>query len=97
MDKLFALKPLQLLGDWSFSIYLVHEPLLYTMGSITAYLHPIGETVQAGPPPIPNMSTAWLISIGFIAVTLLVSSLTYSFIEVPARNWINGLSKKEYS
>ncbi len=97
IDKLFALKPLQLLGDWSFSIYLVHEPLLYTMGSITAYLHPIGKTVQAGPPLKPDMSTAWLISIGFIAVTILVSSLTYRFVEVPARNWINGRSKKGQS
>jgi peptidoglycan/LPS O-acetylase OafA/YrhL len=94
IDKLFALKPLQKLGDWSFSIYLVHEPLIYTIGNIITYLSPVSKTIQAGPPPKPDMLTAWLISICFIGVTLLISSLTYRFIEVPARNWINGSVKK---
>ncbi|MBX3618893.1 MAG: acyltransferase [Rhizobacter sp.] len=31
IDALFAARPLQWLGDWSFSIYLVHVPLLYLM------------------------------------------------------------------
>ncbi|MCO5935901.1 acyltransferase [Mucilaginibacter sp. RB4R14] len=97
IDKLFGIKPLQMLGDWSFSIYLVHEPLLYTMGSITAYLHPAGKGLQFGPPPKPDMPVAWLISLGFVGVTLLISSLTYRFIEVPARNWINRRKKNKQS
>lgn len=31
IDALFAARPLQWLGDWSFSIYLVHVPLLYLL------------------------------------------------------------------
>ena len=31
----------------------------------------------------------WLTALVFIAITLLLSFLTYRFIEVPARNWIN--------
>ena len=31
----------------------------------------------------------WLTALAFIAITLLLSFLTYRFIEVPARNWIN--------
>ncbi len=33
--------------------------------------------------------TAWLICIGFVALTLFVSYLSYRFLEVPARRWIN--------
>ena len=90
IDKCFAYKPLQRLGDWSFSIYLVHQPLLFTIGIITSYFNPIdqGKSVS-GPPPKPEMFTGWLICIGFIIVTLLVSFVTYRFIELPARNRLN--------
>ncbi len=95
IDKLFNLKPLQRLGDWSFSIYIIHEPLLYTLGNIMTYLHPVGKTIQASPPPTPDMLTAWTFSIIFISIILLIASLTYRFIEVPTRNWINGKNKKD--
>ena len=93
--KLFSAKPLQKLGDWSFSIYLVHQPLLFTIGSIVSYLNPVNPNSQpAGPPPAPGMLMAWGICVGFIALTLFVSSLTYRFWEVPARKWINTKSAK---
>ena len=93
--KLFSAKPLQKLGDWSFSIYLVHQPLLFTIGSIVSYLNPVNPNSQpASPPPAPGMLMAWGICVGFIALTLFVSSLTYRFWEVPARKWINTKSAK---
>ena len=45
----------------------------------TSYLHP----------PEPDRLMGWLTALVFIAITLLLSFLTYRFIEVPARNWIN--------
>lgn len=89
ITKLFSAKPLQKLGDWSFSIYLVHQPLLFTIGSIVTYLNPTGVL------PAPGMLMAWGICLGFIALTLFVSSLTYRFWEVPARKWINSKSAKK--
>jgi len=86
IDSLFALKPLQRLGDWSYSIYLVHQPILYTFGTINNYLHPQSPE---GRPPQPDILTGWLICLFFIVLTLVISFLTYRFIEVPARNWIN--------
>ena len=94
IDKFFAFKPLQRLGDWSFSIYLVHQPLIFTLVCITAYLNPVDLTKAAsGPPPKPEMFAGWLICIVFIIVTLVVSYFTYRFIEVPARNRLNGKRK----
>ena len=86
MNKVFAMKPLQKLGDWSFSIYLVHQPLLFTIDKVKAYLHPVDPNA---PPPPSNMLAGWLFCFGFIALVLGVSYLTYRFVEGPARHWIN--------
>ena len=90
IDNFFANKFLQRLGDWSFSIYLVHQPLLFTIGSVMSYLNPLDANKPVtGPPPKPEMLTGWLICIAFIVLTLLISFITYKYIEVPARNRLN--------
>ncbi|WP_428662703.1 acyltransferase family protein [Runella sp.] len=90
-DAFFGTAPLQRIGDWSFSIYLVHQPLMYTIATIMTYLNPPNPKAPAGPPPPPmDTLTGWLICLAFIAFTLLVSFLTYRFVEVPARKWINA-------
>ncbi|HEX4852006.1 MAG TPA: acyltransferase, partial [Puia sp.] len=79
-------KPMQRIGDWSFSIYLVHQPIIFTYGYILIYKN--GKTEQNW---IPSVSVfwSWIICILFIALTLVLSSFTYKYIEVPARKWIN--------
>jgi peptidoglycan/LPS O-acetylase OafA/YrhL len=86
INKVFATKPLQRLGDWSFSIYLVHQPLLFTIGKIQSYQH---KVFPASVPPPPDLMAAWMFCFGFIALMLLVSYLTYRWVEVPARLWLN--------
>jgi peptidoglycan/LPS O-acetylase OafA/YrhL len=39
IDAAFAARPLQWLGDWSFSIYLVHVPLLYWLAKLGVMAH----------------------------------------------------------
>jgi peptidoglycan/LPS O-acetylase OafA/YrhL len=80
--------PLQKLGDWSFSIYMLHQTLLSLIGAITTYQN-LGNPALAGPPPVPSMATGWVIALAFIPFCLFISWLTYRFIEVPARRWIN--------
>ncbi|MBL7814160.1 MAG: acyltransferase [Saprospiraceae bacterium] len=89
MNVFLGSKPLQKLGDWSFSIYLTHQPLMFTISSIIAY-QSLGQPKTAGPPPQPTMLMGWLICLAFIALTLVVSSFTYRFLEVPARRWLNA-------
>ena len=95
-DSLFGSRPLQRLGDWSFSIYLVHQPLLFAIGSVLAY-GSLGKPALPGPPPRPDMLTGWLMCLAFIALTLLVASLTYRFIEVPARHALNARFRERVS
>lgn len=79
---------LQRLGDWSFSIYMVHVPIMY--------LYWIYETVQnpsrwaVFPPNQPQDYTQGLLMcLIVVALTLIVASLTYKYVEVPARNYLN--------
>ena len=66
---------------------------MFLIGSIAAY-QTLGQPATGGPPPKPDMLTGWLMCLAFIALTLLVSSLTYRFVEVPARKALNARFKK---
>jgi peptidoglycan/LPS O-acetylase OafA/YrhL len=87
-NRLLGSRPMQSLGDWSFSIYLIHQPLLYTLGYIMSYIN--RNVVVSGPPSKPPMLTAWLMSLVIVSVVLLLSYLCYKYFEVPARRWINS-------
>lgn len=84
MNTVFATKPLQKLGDWSFSIYLLHQPFLYQGATLFANPDKTGITV-----PKLDLITSWLICIIFIFFILFFSYLSYNFIELPVRNLIN--------
>ena len=90
MNKFFRTRPLQKLGDWSFSIYLTHQPLLFTISSIVRYFNPEWQATTSIL-PIPNlkMSTGWLLCLALIILVIFISYLTYTFFEVPVRNSIN--------
>jgi peptidoglycan/LPS O-acetylase OafA/YrhL len=93
MDAFFGKKLMQRLGDWSFSIYLVHQPIVYTFFMVQAYFNPVKQGATTGPPPQPGYGTAWIICLIFIAIVLFFSWLSYKYIEVPSRNWINNRFK----
>ncbi len=90
MNAMLGTKALQKLGDWSFSIYLIHQPFLYQATALMQNKEKTGIDLS-------NMSmlTSWLICVGFIVFLLLVSFLSYRFIELPARNYINKKWGKE--
>ncbi|GAB3936002.1 acyltransferase family protein [Larkinella terrae] len=98
-DRFLGTKLLQRLGDWSFSIYLVHQPLMFLFGNAFAY-YQFSRNGTYGQPSKPDQFVGWLVCLAFIAVTLAVSALTYRWVEVPARNYINrqfGGRKTVYS
>lgn len=84
INSVLASKPLQKLGDWSFSIYLIHQPFLYQGAALIGIPDKPGSLL-----PKPGLFTSWLICLGFVVFILFVSYLSYRFIEVPARNYIN--------
>jgi peptidoglycan/LPS O-acetylase OafA/YrhL len=94
MDRFFSTKPLQKLGDWSFSIYLVHQPLIMTVLNAYLYFNPADPKDPNANQPIPT-SIGWLICMAFLVLVLFISYLSYRFLEVPARRWINAKAGKE--
>ena len=91
MNALFTSKPFQRLGDWSFSIYLVHQPIMFTVMNISLYHHwSIGD-FSAQP---PSLFMAGIITVCFVMVTLITAYLSYTLVEVPARKWLNKIAGK---
>jgi peptidoglycan/LPS O-acetylase OafA/YrhL len=90
MNALLGTKPLQKLGDWSFSIYLIHQPFLYQAATLMQNPNKTGIALSK-----MSILTSWLVCIGFIVFLLFVSYLSYRFIELPARNYINRRWGKE--
>ncbi|TAE48673.1 MAG: acyltransferase, partial [Bacteroidetes bacterium] len=89
MDRVFRAKPLQKLGDWSFSIYMVHQPMMFLIFKLLDYLNPPKQGADFTPAPPPDMITSWIIGLVFIALMLPVAALCYRFVETPARRWLN--------
>jgi peptidoglycan/LPS O-acetylase OafA/YrhL len=86
LSRLLNLRPVVHLGDISYSIYLVHMPILYTWmvhRDVTLVNDPL-----KGPGPgydLP-LGDAWIGFIGFVLLTLFLASLSYRFVECPARD-----------
>jgi peptidoglycan/LPS O-acetylase OafA/YrhL len=88
-------KPMRTLGDWSFSIYLTHQPLLFTLFAYVGYRALGAPAVPAAsPPPATSLLAGWGECGLFIAVVLVVSSLTYRYVELPARQHINAWARR---
>ncbi|MHA4808038.1 acyltransferase family protein [Flavitalea flava] len=85
LDTILASKPLQRLGDWSFSLYLIHQPFLYQGAALLGNPEKTGIAI-----PKMGMLISWLACSIFVVFILFISYLSYRFIEVPARNFING-------
>jgi len=85
LNAILGSKPLVRLGEWSFSIYLIHQPFLYQGVALMGNPDKTGIVV-----PKMGMLVSWVTCLVFVAFILFVSYLSYRFIEVPARNYING-------
>ncbi|GAA4394798.1 acyltransferase [Nibrella viscosa] len=90
VKRLLDTWPLQRLGDWSFSIYMVHMPLIYTLWTIIILpqnrkmFFSFQALMAAKRPP------GELMCLLLVGLTLAVAALTYRYVEVPARNYINN-------
>ena len=80
--KLLGFKPFIFLGDISYSLYLMHLPIMHFLLS---YLKKNSQI------KLDNLSwgTAWLYAVIYLIIVIFISTLTYRFIEVPMRNRIN--------
>ncbi len=86
-------------GEVSYSIYLVHYPLVMAIfGAATAISALTGmQLLTSGRWFALDLGSRWIgdiASIVFLVVVILISSVTYRWIEVPGRRWFNSLSDK---
>lgn len=89
VKRILELPFLQRLGDWSFSIYMVHVPIIYLFWIYLTMQRPDWWATfppQASP---ASATTGLLLCLGLVILTLTVASLTYKHVEVPARNYLN--------
>ena len=85
--KFLQFKPLQYLGDISYSIYLMHSPAMFFLA--IPLLSKLGYIYKGpGSLHIPFYTGLWTCAT-FLAGSILLSSVTYYFIEKPCRNWLN--------
>ena len=92
-------RPLQRLGDWSFSIYMVHIPIAFALTVI--FILPQNPKMYSSfealmTTKFPPGGPMCLLLVG---LTLGVAALTYRYVEVPARNYINhqfGHRRQDY-
>lgn len=78
------------LGDISYSIYMVHIPMILMMFLVTMMsgsMPPVVEGKEATATAI-NYLANWQGAILFFGISVIIASLTYRLIEKPARKWL---------
>ncbi|HEY1772144.1 MAG TPA: acyltransferase [Gammaproteobacteria bacterium] len=74
---------IQKIGKWSYSIYMVHFTVILAMSDLARCIWPRG--------PVEftrwNVAETTLLSLLLLALVLLVSSMTYRYVEDPPRRW----------
>ena len=86
--RILEMRPFQRLGDWSYSIYMVHVPLIFTALTVQTLTAPNGVPA---PPPAPTYGIEpMMVCLVFMAIVVGLASLFYRFVEVPARKYLNS-------
>ena len=94
VSRLFKIKAAQKLGEWSYSIYLVHVLVLQALGvySRRAGVHQMLVRLPdlGGPSMVDAFSSPWygdLVVIFYMIIVIALASQTYRYIEKPARKF----------
>jgi peptidoglycan/LPS O-acetylase OafA/YrhL len=92
LSRLLATTPFQRLGCWSYSIYLMHYPMIVGLGSAVILIERITGRVLTPGEGIWLGSQAATTAGLFVALAgvVLVSSFTYRYVETPGRRLVNS-------
>lgn len=91
VKRILDTKVLQRLGDWSFSIYMVHVPIISCFWLLQVYNDPkVFSNFLALVSQPPNYGVGLIFFVIVFTFTLLLAALTYRYIELPARNYLNA-------
>jgi peptidoglycan/LPS O-acetylase OafA/YrhL len=90
-------KVLQRLGDWSFSIYMVHVPIIFSFTAFSVYKKPslfssFANLISGK----PNYTFGIIMCIVLLTLTIVIAAMIYRFAEIPARNYFNKVFKTKH-
>lgn len=103
LSQVLRIKPLRWLGEISLSIYLLHHVLIVIVLTTLHWVERKAgiQLFQAGPmpdrPQVLNFGETWMMdafTLGFFAVLIAVSALTYRLVEVPTRTYAGRLASR---
>lgn len=86
LNSLLGSKSMQGLGDWSFSIYLLHFPLIV---AINLFVPDLSILERYGFPSLNTPIMSIVFTLVLLMVIILLSSISYKLVEVPARRALN--------
>jgi peptidoglycan/LPS O-acetylase OafA/YrhL len=105
MKKVLNTKLLTFVGDVSYSIYMVHIPIIlayHTFRVIIKSYQPISDTPRTSlseaafhSSTLFTTGTAWLGLLIFITIVLTTAYFTFNYVEHPMRRYINQYLKNE--
>ncbi len=87
-NKILNATFLKKMGDWSYSLYLIHMPIFYTF-ILFVLLVPENKYIL---PYNGEPLLAWIVGYTFISLNIFIAYLTYNYIELPARQVIKKMA-----
>lgn len=94
VSLLLKLAPFRPVARYSFSIYITHQLVLIPMVYLTWFT---GMREVSAPPQQLGMFQSWptgILPFVFFTMILLISAVSYRFIEVPSRNYFNCMATR---
>lgn len=94
ISRVLQLRPFVLLGDWSYSTYMVHTLIAAVIWNLA---HPLGLTASAASGHLKgSVPLELVLAAAYLSATILVSAVTYSVVEKPGRQWFNRLASAKF-
>lgn len=104
LSRLLATAPFQRLGEWSYSIYMVHGLVAFVFALLASMVQRklgldlwrtiVEDGIQLRVLTHPSMALLDALHLGYLAVVLGLAPLTYRYVEEPGRRAFNALARR---
>lgn len=91
LNRVLTLKPFVRLGDWSYSIYMVHAAVVAAICGIGPR---IGFLKGGAVPHAPTPLLGDVLAVGYLAAVVATAAVTYTVIENPTRRLFNRIAAR---